>query len=190
MAEEAASSEQRATSEAAPDDSQQAAEENEAAAVEADLDRLLEDVRRERDEYLDLAKRAQADFENYRKRVAREATGAERRAKAGLARELLPALDNLERALGSAGIDADEPAGDEPLAKGVALVLRELRQTLTRAGVEAYDPVGERFDPSWHEAVSTRPGEANQTGTVLETIDKGYRLDGQVLRPARVIVSE
>jgi molecular chaperone GrpE len=166
------------------------AEEAAGSAVQADLDRLLEDVRRERDEYLDLAKRAQADFENYRKRVAREATDAERRGRAGLAGDLLPAIDNLERALGSAGVDAEAPSDDEGLAQGVALVLRGLRQTLARAGVEVYDPVGEPFDPSWHEALSTRPGEASQAGTVLETIDKGYRLDGQVLRPARVIVSE
>ena len=73
----------------------------------------------------------------------------------------------------------------------MALVLRELRQTLQRAGVEAYDPAGELFDPAWHEALSTRAApQDTKPGTVLETLERGYRLDGQVLRPARVVVSE
>ena len=78
-----------------------------AAEVEHDFDELLADVKRERDEYLELAQRARADFENFRKRASRDAEEAERRGKAGLARQLVPALDNLERALRSAGIDPD-----------------------------------------------------------------------------------
>src|SRR6266545_5340214 len=131
-----------------------------AAEVEQDLDALLADVKRERDEYLALAQRARADFENYRKRAAREAEEAERRGKASVARELVPALDNLERALRSAGVDpeadrltgdGDEPASEEvsaheALARGVALVYGELRAALERAGVESYDPTGEKFD--------------------------------------------
>src|SRR5438093_13561782 len=81
------------------------AESESAAAVDADLDALLADVRRERDEYLEIAQRARADFENYRKRAEREAQEAERRGKAALAKGLVPALDNLERALSSAGLD-------------------------------------------------------------------------------------
>jgi molecular chaperone GrpE len=157
----------------------------EAAAqdVEQDLDQLLADTKRERDEYLELAQRTRADFENYRKRVAKEASEARARGKAELARELLPAIDNLERALQSS-------AEDDPLAKGVALVLDELRAKLRDAGVEAYDPVGERFDPELHEALSTRAEEGTGAGVVVETVDKGYRLNGQVLRPARVVVSD
>jgi molecular chaperone GrpE len=173
-----------------------------AAAVEADLDRLLEDTKRERDEYLELARRAQADFENYRKRVGRQAEAAERRGKSALARELVPALDSLERALRSTGIEPDaaegggegpiseEVSAQEALAHGVGLVYRELRATLERAGVEAYDPVGERFDPSWHEALATRPAAEAEPGVVIETLEKGYRVDGQVIRAARVVVSE
>ena len=122
--------------------------------------------------------------------------------KATLARELLPALDNLERALVAAGVDPAErpdPGGEQPseevsardaLAEGVALVYRELTAALERAGVEAFDPVGERFDPPITRR--SRPGRprAVETGTVLETLESGYRLDGQVLRPARVVVSE
>lgn len=164
----------------ASDDREDAA----AEGVSADLDALLADVKRERDEYLELAQRAKADFENYRKRAARDVAEAERRSKAALARELVPAIDNLERALESPGGDA------EGLAKGVALVLGELRATLERAGVESYDPAGERFDPAWHEALQTRATPDTEAGVVVETLERGYRLDGQVLRPARVVVSE
>ncbi len=176
-----------------------------AAAVDADLDALLADVKRERDEYLQLARRARADFENYRKRAAREAQEAERRGKAALARELVPALDNLERALRAAGVDpeagptgqgpeeapSEEVSAHEALARGVALVHGELRAALERAGVESYDPTGEKFDPTQHEALAVRSGEDGvDAGVVIETLEKGYRLDGQVLRAARVVVSE
>jgi molecular chaperone GrpE len=188
-----------------PTEAQGGSEDDSAAAVDADLDALLADVRRERDEYLEIAQRARADFENYRKRAARDAQDAERRGKAALARELLPALDNLERALRAAGIDleptiADQGGGERPseevsaheaLARGVALVYGELREALERAGVETYDPTGERFDPTQHEALSVRAAdESVAAGVVIETLEKGYRLDGQVLRAARVVVSE
>jgi molecular chaperone GrpE len=150
--------------------------------VEKDLDELLDETKRERDEYLDLAKRTRADFENYRKRAAEQARDAEARGKGSLARELVPVLDNLRRAL-------DAPAG-ESLTEGVQMVHKDLGETLQRAGVEEYDPAGERFDPSWHEALATRPEEGTDAGVVVETVEKGYRLDGQVLRPAKVIVSE
>ena len=155
----------------------------EAAEVEEDFDALLADVKRERDEYLDLARRAKADFENYRKRSAQQVDDAAKRGKAELARDLLPAIDSLERALASA-------PEEDALARGVALVRDELVATLERSGVESYDPAGERFDPSWHEALSTRAEEGVEAGMVVETLDRGYRLDGQVLRAARVIVSE
>jgi molecular chaperone GrpE len=193
-----------------------AEEEGNAAEVEHDLDALLADVKRERDEYLELAQRARADFENYRKRAAREAHEAERRGKASIAGELLPALDNLERALRSAGLDpesgrpasgpeptpaqedaeafdvpSEEVSAQEALARGVALVYGELRAALERAGVETYDPTGEPFDPATSEALATRPAEDGvPSGVVIETLERGYRLDGQVLRAARVVVSE
>lgn len=167
--------------------------------LEQDLDELLAETQRERDEYLEIAQRARADFENYRKRAAREVQDAERRGKSGLARELLPALDNLERALRAAGIDPErdaeapreEVSAREALARGVALVYGELRAALERAGVETYDPIGEVFDPATCEALSTRAaGDGVDPGVVIETLEKGYRLDGQVLRAARVVVSE
>jgi molecular chaperone GrpE len=140
-------------------------------------------ARRERDEYLDLARRAQADFENYRKRAAREAAAAGERARGGLVRELLPVVDNLERALGSAG------EAERHLAEGVALVHSELIAVLERNGIEQFDPAGEAFDPTFHEALSTRSEEGAKPGMVLDVVEKGYRSNGQVLRPARVVVS-
>ncbi|HEX2435971.1 MAG TPA: nucleotide exchange factor GrpE [Solirubrobacterales bacterium] len=175
---------------------ERAGDEQAAGMVERDLDELLRDTQRERDEYLDLAQRTRADFENYRRRATQEASEAERRGKIALARELVPILDNLERALRSAGVDpeaADDAAaaGDGGgIVHGVVLVYRQLRSALEAAGVEAYDPTGERFDPTWHEALATRADEATEPGIVLETLEKGYRLNGQVLRAARVVVSE
>ncbi|HEY6780081.1 MAG TPA: nucleotide exchange factor GrpE [Thermoleophilaceae bacterium] len=152
------------------------------AVVDEPEDELAR-AQRERDEYLDLARRAQADFENYRKRAAREAAAAGERARGGLVRELLPVVDNLERALLSA---AD---GEQHLAEGVRLVHSELVAVLERNGVEQFDPSGEVFDPTVHEALSTRAQEGAQPGVVLDVVEKGYRTNGNVLRPARVIVS-
>ena len=139
------------------------------------------DLEKERDEYLELAKRTKADFENFRKRVARQEAEAEMRARGELARSLVPILDNLERALAAAGEE------ESHLAHGVRLVYEELVAVLNRVGVESYEPDGEQFDPDWHEAMLTRPGDEGQ---VLEVLEKGYRMDGQVLRPARVVVGK
>jgi molecular chaperone GrpE len=152
--------------------------------LERDIGELLADVERERDEYLELAKRTKADFENYRKRVAGEAAQAAKRGRADLVGQLLPVLDNLERAL------ASSEAEESNLIEGVRLVYEELKAVLQRSGIESYEPSGERFDPEWHEAVMTRPASGEQAGSVLEVLEKGYRLDGQVLRPARVVVGQ
>src|SRR5581483_10442031 len=116
-------------------------------ALRGDVDELVA-VAAQRDEYLALAQRTQADFENYRKRVAREAAAAQERGASALAKELLPALDNLDRAIGAA-------AADDPLLQGVRLVRSELGAALARAGIESFRPAGEPFDPSLHEAVAT-----------------------------------
>jgi molecular chaperone GrpE len=151
--------------------------------VESELKDLVAGLEKERDEYLELARRTKADFENYRKRVSREASEAEARGRAALARDLLSVVDNLERALAAA-----EPRNDgasNHLAEGVRLVYEELSGVLGNAGVESFSPTGEQFDPEQHEAMLTRPGTEGQ---VLEVFQKGYRLNGQVVRPARVVV--
>jgi molecular chaperone GrpE len=142
----------------------------------------------ERDKYLELAQRTQADFENYRKRAAKDAATAGERAKAGLVRELLPVLDNLERALATA---SDVDGDSSPVVEGVRLVRADLVGVLERSGVESFDPSGEPFDPTLHEALSTRPApEGVHPGVVMDVVEKGYRLNDNVLRPARVIVSQ
>ena len=160
------------------------APEDVAAPAEAEQGAELDSLRNERDEYLQLAQRTKADFENYRKRVTRESAEAEARGRASLSRALLPVIDNLERALAAAE-PIDRDAAPNHLVHGVRLVYEELTGVLRGAGIESYEPVGEAFDPDWHEAMMTRPGE---DGQVLEVLQKGYRLDGQVLRPARVVV--
>jgi molecular chaperone GrpE len=157
--------------------------------VEQDLDALLADTQRERDEYLDLAKRTKADFENFRKRMSAEVLAAAGRGKAEVLRDVLPVLDDLERALQAAGLDP-EGDSDDGLAHGVLLVFRSLREALTRNGIEAVDPTGEKFDPNLHEALSAQPADGVESGTVLETMQKGYRLGEQLIRPARVVVAE
>jgi molecular chaperone GrpE len=142
-----------------------------------------EQLQAERDEYLALAQRAQADFENYRKRAAKEVAAAGDRAKGGLVRELLPVVDNLERALASA------EESEQHLAEGVRLVHAELVGVLQRNGIESFDPTGEPFDPEVHEALSTQPADGADPGTVVGVMEKGYKLNGTVLRPARVVVS-
>jgi len=141
-------------------------------------------LERERDGYLDLARRTQADFENFRKRAARDARNAGTRGRASVALEILPAVDNLERALEAAG--GDSGGG---LAHGVQLVLDELMAGLRRSGIEAFEPAGEPFDPNVHEAISTRAVEGTEAGVVLDVVQKGYRHEETVLRPARVVVS-
>jgi molecular chaperone GrpE len=152
-----------------------------ASAIEGDLDELVA-VGAQRDEYLALAQRTQADFENYRKRVARESTAALERGVAKLCKELLPALDNLDRALEAA-------AQDDPLLDGVRLVRSELSAALARTGVESFSPAGECFDPALHEAMAHRPVDGAASGTVVEVYQPGYRLGANVIRPARVLVA-
>jgi molecular chaperone GrpE len=181
---------------AEPSGEQDAANEAERAtgadtAVEAEPEVEQDELsvaRSERDEYLTLAQRTQADFENFRKRAARDATAAGERAKSGLVRELLPVVDNLERALDSVAAADDGERPQEHLADGVRLVHSELVAVLARNGVEVFDPRGEKFDPELHEALSMRAEDGAEQGTVLDVIEKGYRLNGTVLRPARVVV--
>jgi molecular chaperone GrpE len=151
--------------------------------VEQDIDALLAEAQQERDEYLELAQRTKADFENYRKRVAADVQAAAARGKAEVVRDVIDAVDNLERALEAGG------EGGDGLASGVEMVLGGLRETLKRHGIEAVDPKGEKFDPNLHEALSTMPVEGTEGGVVVEVMQKGYRLGGQLIRPARVVVS-
>jgi molecular chaperone GrpE len=133
--------------------------------------------------YLALAQRTQADFENFRKRMARENAQAVDRGVAKLAKELLPALDHLEIALKAA-------EGHEDVVKGFALVREEFFNALAKVGIQPFSPAGEPFDPNEHEAMASQPAEDAESGTVIEVYQQGYRINGAVLRPARVVVAQ
>jgi molecular chaperone GrpE len=153
----------------------------------------------ERDEVLNDLKRVAADFDNYKKRVVRDRDALVGRATEGLVKELLPVLDDLERALGAAATH-EEAGGFAPdgarsgvvggpsLEEGVALVERQLRGTLAKQGLIEIDTDGP-FDPHVHEALLTQESEADE-GTIIEVLQKGYRLGDRVLRPARVVISK
>ncbi len=157
-----------------------------AEAVQNDLDELQSKAR-ERDEFLALAQRTQADFENFRKRAAREQAASESRGIAKVVRELLPALDNLERALAAAESQPD--GAEHHLAEGIRLVQAELVAAMNRVGVEGYSPKGERFDPNVHEAMAQQPVDGAESGTIVEVFQSGYRIGDDVIRPARVVVA-
>ncbi|MGC2373363.1 MAG: nucleotide exchange factor GrpE [Solirubrobacteraceae bacterium] len=162
-------------------------------AIEEELGELVKTAA-QRDEYLALAQRTQADFENYRKRVARDAALAQERGVAKLAKELLPALDNLDRAIEAAtlkGTPSGAQAGEfeDHLLAGVRLVRSELASALARAGIEAFAPLGEPFDPNQHEAMAQQPVGGVSSGTVAEVYQNGYRMGDSIIRPARVLVA-
>ena len=141
-------------------------------------------VTAERDQYLDLAQRVQADFENYRKRAAREQERLVAHAHERLVRELLPVLDDLERAL-----EAAERHEEAKLVEGVKLVEQSLRRALAKEGLAEIEAEG-AFDPHVHEALLTKPGDGIESGNVLEVVQRGYRVGDRVVRPAKVIVAE
>jgi molecular chaperone GrpE len=139
-------------------------------------------VRTERDEYLDALQRLKAEFDNYRKRAARDQAGITARANERLVKELLPVLDDLGRAL-----EAAEEHEEAALEEGVKLVHRAFADLLRREGLAEIDTNG-HFDPHVHEALLAQPSDADE-GTVIEVVQKGYRLGDRVLRPARVVVA-
>jgi molecular chaperone GrpE len=153
------------------------------SAASAEIEPLAR-AEAERDEYLALAQRVQADFENYRKRAAREQERLVAHAHERLVRELLPVLDDLERTL-----EAAERHEEAALVEGVKLVERSLRSVLEREGLVEI-PVDGGFDPHVHEAMLTQPREGAEAGTVLDVLQRGYRVGDRVVRPARVIVAE
>ena len=157
-------------------------EESEPAAPT--LDNELATATAERDEYLDLLQRVQADFENYRKRAVRDQERLVAHAHERLVRELIPILDDLERALAAA-----ERHEEATLVDGVKLVEQSLRKALEKEGLVEIETDG-AFDPHVHEALSTDAHEDAEPGAVLEVVQRGYCLGDRVVRPARVIVAE
>jgi molecular chaperone GrpE len=162
----------------------------EKSLTKAELEKRLEQVEQrlaevegERDEYLNDLRRVAADFENYRKRAAREQESLVARAHERLVKELLPVLDDLERAL-----EAAAEHEEAKLEEGVRLVARELESALAKEGLVEVETDG-RFDPHVHEALLSQPSEEDE-GAILQVLQKGYRLGDRVLRPARVVISQ
>jgi molecular chaperone GrpE len=152
------------------------------AQAEPTLEEQVAALAAERDEHLNDLKRVAAEFENYRKRVARDQESLVARAHERLVKELLPVLDDLERALAAA-----EEHEEAKLEEGVRLVHRELAAALQREGLAEIDTDGQ-FDPHVHEALLSQPSDAEE-GSVIEVVQKGYRLGDRVVRPARVVVA-
>ena len=170
---------------AEPRKSPPAQEPAESADFEAgELESELVEARRRAEEYLNDLRRVAADFDNYRKRVAREQVEWTSRANERLLNELLPVLDDLERAL-----EAAAEHEEAKLEEGVQLVHRSLAALLERHGLKEIETEG-AFDPHVHEALLAQPAEDAEEGSVLQVLQKGYRLGDKVLRPARVIVAE
>jgi molecular chaperone GrpE len=153
------------------------------AAVEAPEEAEVSDV----PDYKDLYLRAAAETDNIRKRARRDVEVASARGVARLARELLPSLDNLDRALAAA--EAEEADAEHHLTKGIRLVQQELLSALTRVGIEQFSPEGETFDPHQHEAVAQAPVPGAASGTVAQVYQPGYRYKEEILRAAKVVVA-
>jgi molecular chaperone GrpE len=151
-------------------------------APEQTVEEQIAALEAERDEHLNDLKRVAAEFENYRKRVLRDQESRVARAHERLVKELLPVLDDLERALAAA-----EEHQEAKLEEGVRLVHRELKAALDREGLAEIETDGV-FDPHVHEALLSQPSQAKE-GSVLEVLQKGYKLGDRVLRPARVVVA-
>lgn len=146
----------------------------------------VDDLQRQRDDYYDLLLRKSAEFDNYRKRVERERQTLADAAASGIIEELLPLVDDLERAL-----KADPGTeGAEAYRRGVELIHRQLTETLRKRGVRAVEALGADFDPHYHQAVADEPADGRRDGEVIEEFRRGYMLGDRLLRPSMVKVAK
>ena len=161
---------------------------NEATAVLDDLEALREraaTIEQERDEFRNLLQRTRADFENYQKRSQRDAVQERRYSQGALALDILPILDNFDRA-----VEAARQAGESgPLMQGVSMIQNQVLDALRRHGITRIEAQGQPFDPNLHQAVMQQPSADHPPNTVLQVLEQGFMIHDRVLRPARVIVS-
>jgi molecular chaperone GrpE len=143
-----------------------------------------EALQRERDELRDRLLRTAAEFDNYRKRIERERRELAEFAAADLIRDILPIVDDFDRALAAPGWSTDAPARE-----GVELIHRRLLDALRKRGVEPLEVVGQDFNPEWHESVGSEPGAGRRDGEVVAEVRRGYKLGGRLLRAALVRVA-
>jgi molecular chaperone GrpE len=171
----------------APADVSAEAIERDIAAVEGNVEELLArllDAEAKRDEYLDDLRRLAADFDNYRKRAARDQHALVARAGERMVVKLLPVLDDLERAL-----EAAEQHEEAKVLDGVRMTKDALAGVLRSEGLEEIAVEGV-FDPHLHEALMSQPTDGAESGTVVQVVQRGYRIGDTVLRPARVVIAE
>ncbi|MFO8012652.1 MAG: nucleotide exchange factor GrpE [Phycisphaerae bacterium] len=171
--------------EAAPDAPSPGAEAADEPAAPETLETPLEESRREVQDLKDRLQRLAADFSNYQKRMQRRLEEEKREAVRAFLRDLLPVIDNFERALAA----ADEGGDPAAFHQGVCLVHDQLLEALARHGVEPIDAAGRRFDPEHHEAVAHVPSEEHPSGHVIDEVQRGYRHGDRTLRPSQVAVS-
>jgi molecular chaperone GrpE len=187
-AEGAAMADRTTNEQATSNGSDEAGAQAAAGEVTRDLDELkgkLETAEQDRDQFLNLLQRSRADFENYQKRLQRELSQERRYAFGPLVLDLLPALDNLDRAMQAAS-KAKETG---PLVQGVAMVQSQVLEMLKRHGITRIEAKGKPFDPNTHEAVMQQPSKGAAPGTILEVLEEGYMIHDRVLRPAKVVVA-
>ena len=162
----------------------QAKQASPAAAGDADSDDAMAGLQADLDRFRDLALRSQADFENYKKRAAREKEDAVKYANSSLLQRLVSILDNFELGLAAAKTESER----SPIYSGMVLVQKQLNDLLEENGLQAIEAEGEKFDPNLHEAIAHEPSESAEE-TVIRQARRGYRFKDRLLRPARVIVS-
>ena len=179
--ERAASDDRPEVNDAAPDDPPEAGVDR-LAALQAQVDQLNQ----ERTTLLDQLLRRQAEFENYRRRVDRERAETYARSRAEVVLELLPVIDNFERALASLEHSGNDATS---LHQGIELIHRQLNDALAKFGLEPVESVGQTFDPNLHEAVSAEPSAEHEENTVIAEFERGYKLGEKLLRPAKVKVA-
>ncbi|MDQ0339612.1 molecular chaperone GrpE [Caldalkalibacillus uzonensis] len=151
-----------------------------------ELEAQLQEAQEKAEEYYQRYLRAQADFDNFRKRTRKEKEDLQKYAALPVIEQLLPVLDNFERALAAGQSTQDA----ESLMKGVEMVFKQVQQVLTEQGLEEIEAVGKPFDPHVHEAVMQVESEDHDSGIVVEELQKGYKLKDKVIRPAMVKVSQ
>ena len=158
-----------------------------AGLVQTDWQAQIEALTQERTTLYDQLLRRQAEFENFRRRTERERAEVNHRARADVMVEMLPVLDNLERAL----ISADEDISEEgnALRHGVELIYKQFKDALAKLGLQPLNTVGEKFDPNLHEAVASEQSDEHKENTVIEEFQRGYKLGDRLLRPAKVKVA-
>jgi molecular chaperone GrpE len=154
--------------------------------VDHDMDNLLAQARQEASQHYDNLLRLQADMDNLRRRTEREIDQAKKFAVERIVNDLIPVLDSMEMGLQASTQTAND---QDTIRQGLEMTLKMFQDVMGRFHVEAVDPTGQKFNPQEHEAMTMQPSADHEPNTVMMTVQKGYKLHGRVVRPARVIIS-